>query len=122
MIAVGAHISNAQRSVRRNLAFDFQRVGENRGSIRIGLNAARRDQSDTGRIADRALHISEWNVLEGLSCIERSNLVQAIIEIVEQSAIDAESGMDYGLACTEGIPGYSQARLRQKFRAISGEY
>src|SRR5262249_8854464 len=64
------------------------------------------------------MQIRDGNVFNALRCIEGSVLVEAVIETIEQRAINPEASMYDSSALLRWGPGDTDARLRQKLCAV----
>src|SRR5690348_12968789 len=99
MVAVRTDIAETDRGTGADLLFDFECPRGDRRSVEIGLRPAGRDLRTGGqRSAGNDLQTGDRDVLQRLGGVERRCLVQPIVEIVEQRAIDAETRMQYGAA------------------------
>src|SRR5690348_3522176 len=101
-----ANVPDTERRIGRNLTLDFQCVRKHSWRESVRLYAAWRDQAACrGSGAGHDLQTREGYVPECLRRVEGSSLVKTVIEIVEQGAIDAESGMNDGFRIPERGPG-----------------
>ena len=69
----------------------------------------------------RDMEVRDRDVRDGLSRVEGRGLVEAVVEGIEQSVIEAESAANGGFAIAPHIPRKSDTRLGKEDRPILAE-